>query len=297
MKHLFRMMLVLCMSAAYLLTGAEAYSQDKVFDWRDDDRDKRDIWREEYDHHPTIELHYGLPEFGLADFNRDFQEVGAAEIRVGHIGFREMDGPIVHSFGNYFKFSSFSRDLAGGEEYTGSNDVNVYLLRFALENKDGYGYSFGKSALIPYTSVGYNITRIDPSDYTSAYPANEADPLLTFGDKFRFGTSAESGLSLRLTDMIAVNAGYVRSVVFPRWLFWKYSVSSIIEMGGLGLIGEFVEAIAESTPVAGPIVNFVLKSGWSYTLYELRQDDMNWPFATAEPFTVYSFKAGISFVF
>ncbi|MBD3274107.1 MAG: hypothetical protein GF372_02285 [Candidatus Marinimicrobia bacterium] len=297
MNYLFRVTLAFAMSAVILLTGTHAFSQNKVFDWRDEERDKRDVWREEYDHHPTIELHYGLPAFGLADFNRDFQETGAAEIRVGHVGFRKMDGPIIHSFGNYFKFSSFSRDLAGGGENAASNDVNVYLLRFALENKDGYGYSFGKAALIPYTSVGYNITRIDPSDYTSAYPEDVADPLLTFGDKFRFGTSAESGLSLRLTDMIAVNAGYVRSLIFPRWMFWKYSVSSLIEMGGLGMIGEFVDAIAESSPVAGPIVNFVLKSGWSYTLYELRQDDMNWPFATAEPFSVDSFKAGVSFIF
>ena len=297
MKYLFRVTLVLFFIAVIVLTGADAFAQDKVFDWRDEEQDKRDVWREEYDHHPTIELHYGLPAFGLADFNRDFQDVGVADIRIGHIGYRDTDNSIIHSFGNYFQFSSFSRDLAGGNENTVSNDVNVYLLRFALQNKDGYGYSFGKSALIPYTSVGYNITRIDPSDYTSAYPANETDPLLTFGDKFRFGTSAESGLSLRLTDMIAVNAGYVRSVVFPRWLFWKYSVSSLIEMGGLGMIGEFVDVIAESSPVAGPIVNFLLKSGWSYTIYELRQEDMNWPFATAEPFTIDSFKAGVSFVF
>ncbi|MBD3274084.1 MAG: hypothetical protein GF372_02170 [Candidatus Marinimicrobia bacterium] len=53
----------------------------------------------------------------------------------------------------------------------------------------------------------------------------------------------------------------------------------------------------DTGPVAASVASFLLKSGWSYAFYELRAADMNWPFATAEPFSVDAFKAGVSFVF
>jgi len=40
-----------------------------------------------------------------------------------------------------------------------------------------------------------------------------------------------------------------------------------------------------------------LKTGAYYALYELRKSNMNWPYETAPPLTINSWKAGISFEF
>ena len=55
--------------------------------------------------------------------------------------------------------------------------------------------------------------------------------------------------------------------------------------------------IFESSPQAGPIVNFLLKNALAYGIYELRQSDMNWPFTTTPPLSFDTFRLGATFTF
>jgi hypothetical protein len=98
-------------------------------------------------------------------------------------------------------------------------------------------------------------------------------------------------------NTLAIDASYERSIVYPRHLFWKWGMGMIIEGAGQGLVNLFVEKILDSSPLAAPIVNFLLKNALSYGIYELRQDKMNWPFETVAPLAFDQFKIGISIVF
>jgi len=78
-------------------------------------------------------------------------------------------------------------------------------------------------------------------------------------------------------------------------LFWKWAGSAVIEEVANGLLDVFIKEIFRSSPAAGPIVNFLLKNGLSYGIYELRQEKMNWPFSSAPPLAFDSFRFGITF--
>jgi hypothetical protein len=94
-----------------------------------------------------------------------------------------------------------------------------------------------------------------------------------------------------------LDAGYERSIVFQRHLFWKWAGSAVMETAAQGLLDGFINKIFCSSPAAGPIVNFVLKNALAYGIYELRKDKMNWPFNSEAPFTYDQFKFGMTFVF
>jgi hypothetical protein len=63
------------------------------------------------------------------------------------------------------------------------------------------------------------------------------------------------------------------------------------------MLDSFVKEIVRSSPYSGPIVNFILKNGFAYAMYELRKEKMHWPFNSAEPLMYNSYKAGMTFTF
>ena len=80
-------------------------------------------------------------------------------------------------------------------------------------------------------------------------------------------------------------------------MFWYWAGSEIIEGIAQGLIDHFANKIVEKSPIAGPIVYFILKNGLSYGAFELKKKYMNWPIETAAPFFSESYKLGISLSF
>ena len=67
--------------------------------------------------------------------------------------------------------------------------------------------------------------------------------------------------------------------------------------GVQGGIQYFSEDIVKVSPVIGPILHFLLKSGVSAGYYMLLRDDMNWPFNYETPVMVGSFKVGANVKF
>ena len=63
------------------------------------------------------------------------------------------------------------------------------------------------------------------------------------------------------------------------------------------MIDHFSKEVLKASPIAGPIVNFLLKNALSYGSFELRKKYMNWPFETVSPLMFENFKIGLSFVF
>jgi hypothetical protein len=80
-------------------------------------------------------------------------------------------------------------------------------------------------------------------------------------------------------------------------MFWYSALSSIIEVASHSILDEFIDEVREFSPEITPIINFILKSGLSYGLYELRRDNMNWPIETEAPFVMENFKVGFGLNF
>lgn len=255
---------------------------------------------------PAISLQYGLAKVDRKDIQNKFVDPALFEIKLGYIKDRsawETDYIIKHSY-RYFYLSNESNKLAG-KENTGI-DIESDMWRFGFGRSSGYGYRIGESAaIIPYTSSTINwskfnfkyptIMTMDPPEPFA--PDTAPDIINLYEGSFRFGTSSEGGIRIKLMNSIMLDAGYERSIVFQRHLFWKWAGSAIIEAAAEGLLDTFINEIFESSPAAGPVVNFVLKNALAYGIYELRKDKMNWPFNSEPPITYDQFKFGMTFVF
>lgn len=198
-----------------------------------------------------------------------------------------------YDFGSVFFKYMGPNDLQN-EAGTG-NEYNLKTIQFGFFNANGYGYQSKTNRFGIYLYTGSGIHWSDVS-YTGGDRKSDA-PLNTYAGSLRFGQTWESGIRIPVLGPLAFMGAYETSIIFPRHLFWKWAVSGIIEGVAIGGLGEFSKWIMSKSPVAGPIVNWVLKTGAYYALYELRKTNMNWPYETAPPLTINSWKAGISLEF
>ena len=243
---------------------------------------------------PAVSLDYGLSKTNLKGINSSFAKSNLLELKIGHV----METPIEESeeilkyrFTNVF-LSYISTELSNK---TSSDGIKSNLWRFGAGWSKGYGYKLGNTSITLFNSGSFVWSRLDLKDF----PVNPADinKLDRFNKSFRFGTSTEDGIQIKPIPLISVEAGYERAVIFERHLFWKWVGSEVIYFAAQGALDAFIHEIKDSSPFAVPVVNFILKSGLSYGMYQLRQEKMNWPFNTAPPLAYDQFKFGITFVF
>lgn len=280
----------------------DKHVQEWDWEWDEDWMD----W--EFHGRPTIELNYGIPKLDIKSLNTEFGKTGLAEVKVGYSTLREYAEYISKYRFRYLFLDNFSKEF--GEKENNINKLGTEIWRFGIGWQEGYGYQIGKSAIIPYTSNTAVWTRLKPVDYYLIDPASstknlektglhqmDAKTLDLFNDAFRFGTSTEGGIKIQPVPLLTLNAGFERTVVFPRHLFWKHLGSMCIEWVGLGMADFFTREIMDESPGAGPIMNFILKNAVSFGMYQLRREKMNWPFNSAEPLTIDTFKFGVTFTF
>jgi hypothetical protein len=253
------------------------------------------MFENEFSGNPTITASYGLSKTSIKDFNESFQKPNLVELKLGYTHQRstgEEENILNYNF-KYFYVSNISVDLTN--KSTGTTDLGTDLWRFGFGRAAGYGYKLGSAAIIPYHSYSFEWSKLRMEDT----PINADDKNTTelYNQTFRFGNSTEGGIKFQLMPSLSLDAGYQRSVIFPRHIFWAWAGGVVIEVAGQSAIDSFVNEIMDSSPYAAPIVSFILKNALSYGLYELRQDKMNWPFNTAAPLAYDQFKFGVTFVF
>jgi hypothetical protein len=294
------------------LAGVSVYAQDDK-DSTKDSWEKRGHhwfkfdWKWKFHGHPFIELNYGQGNAKSDKLTSKLADVGLLEFKLGYSTQDSFEDNIIE-FNDKFVFGS---RLASGIKTAGA-DLGVMrssLLRFGLEKRSGYGYKFGDFTILPYISRGVAWSRLLMEDYPAQFyllvkppmsladAVTDTDILNRYHDNIRFGTVWEGGIRFDFLKSISLNAGYQASVVFPRHMFWKHAGSAIIEEAGLGLLDNFIDEITDSSPYVAPVVNFILKNGFSYAFYTLKKEKMNWPFETEAPLTYETFKFGITFSF
>lgn len=291
-----------------LLLSTPVFSQDdstktdKDWEWHWDEMDDWEDWVADYGFKklkPAISLQYGLANMNRTDIQSQFVDPALFELKLGYVKERDAwdtDYILKQSY-RYLYLSNESNKLAGKE--AAGTEIESDMWRFGFGWSSGFGYKIGESsAIIPYYSYTLNWSNIDfKNTDVLADTSKDVQILNLYDESFRFGTSSEGGVRVKLINNLMLDAGYERSIVFQRHLFWKWAGSALIEVAAQGLLDSFINEVFKSSPAAGPIVNFLLKNALAYGLYELRQDKMNWPFPSEPPIAYDQFKFGMTFVF
>ncbi len=285
-----------------VLSQDDSTKTEDEWDWHWGEMDDWEDWVADFGFkksRPAISFQYGLANMSRTDIQSQFVDPNLLELKLGYIKNRDAWGTdyiIRHNY-KFIYLSNESNKLAGKE--AAGTEIESDMWRYGSGWSSGYGYKLGKSsAIIPYYSYTLNWSNIN-FNYPDALTDTSQDvqTLNLYDESFRFGTSTEGGVRVKIIENLMLDAGYERSIVFQRHLFWKWAGSALIEVAAQGLLDSFINEVFESSPAAGPVVNFLLKNALAYGLYELRQDEMNWPFGGEPPIAYDQFKFGLTFVF
>lgn len=295
-------LLLIMLSFALLLSSQNLFAQteddedeakeDSIIEFDDDfDFDPEFL---KFSGKPTISLNYGFGKNSHIDFLETLSKPNLAEVRFGYTTERTLKQHenLMRYQHRFLSFTTSSNKLGKKADV---GDVELNMTRLSMGWDEGYGYVWGKTAIILYNSNGiaWNQTKVEQA------PTNlsDANLLAYHGDDFRIGTKSEGGIKFQIVPAFVIDASYERGAIYPRLLFWKAAGSSLIEHIGSEWVEDFVQEIFDSSPIAVPIVNFVLMNGYSYLVYDFRKEKMNFPFNTTPPFMYETFKVGMSFIF
>ncbi len=287
---------------------AQSFNNNYHNHWRDwDDWDK---WGFEFEYdRPFIEINYGLGKLQHNNFNTDFSKSGLMELKLGYLKESSFYYDNIDDRKESFAFGSKIGTALQSED-AAADEFQSTVWRFGIATRNTLGYYWDDVSLLPYHQDGFAWSRLESDDFN--YQSQSLEVLIglltpdelndykiveRYRDTFRFGTVAEGGIRIEFAETVSLNAGYEAAVIFPRHLFWKHAGSYLIEKAGQGALTYFIDEIMDSSPVAGPIVNFLLQNGYSYAFYLLKKEDMNWPFSTETPLTFETFKFGVTFTF
>jgi hypothetical protein len=258
---------------------------EEVGDWVD-------WWKKK----PGISLYYGLSNINRKDVEAPFADNNLIELKLGYTSKNttRFANYIERRRNKFFVITYNSTKLGGGSGT--SSDIETNNWRIGLGSSSGYGYKLGKDAAVtPFFASSMDWTNINFNNDSLSSTDDRVAQL--YDETFRFGSSIDMGIHIQATRLLTLEASYERAIVYERHLFWKWAGSGIIELATHGLLDVFIKEILKSTPAAGPVVFFILKSALGYGLYELRQEKMNWPFSSAPPMAFDNIKFGLTFVF
>lgn len=268
-----------------LLFSSTIMAQDDWFEWDD--------WEFSWKYKkPYISVSYGMSENSYFGLPGSLAKTGSIEAKLGYTheaqGFRR--AMFEKESGLFFGKNAYNIGRS-----TDGKEIQTSAWKFGFEGSSAIPYSAGSVKVIPFHSRGLEWTYMTVDTFNISDVTRETMDL--YNEAVRFGNRFEGGLKFRIAETVEIGAGYQRSIIYPRHMFWYWAGSSIIEEIGQGLIDEFVANIYKSSPAASPIVYFLLKNALSYGAFELRKEKMNWPFDTAPPFFADTYKVTLTFVF
>ncbi|MFH1051135.1 MAG: hypothetical protein V1779_09450 [bacterium] len=294
----FEIFAVICIIALMNINIYAQESDDK------EDTTEENVWNDDFSmkfsvSRPTLEITYGMGEPSIHKdlFKSGFEPTNSLEVK---LGFAKKESEIfeedIYDYSySFISFQNITSNWNKTKDET-SAKINTDAWQFGLGTQGGYGYKLGeKTDLSLYHSGAWVWTKIDFMD-TTAIPEDQKR-MDYFGDSFRFGNYFEGGINFQVYEPVAITLAYQQTVVFPRHMFWKWTLSGIVEGIGSGAISWFSGKVLKSSPTWGPIVYFVLKNVYSYGFNQLRKKNMNWPMNTEAPLMYDNYKIGLSFSF
>ena len=249
----------------------------------------------EGNYHPFLELNYGSSKPRFEGLNTDFGSLGMMELKLGYASTKILRKKLV-SLDQYYAFGSYFDESLALSSDSNSGEAGSQLTRFGMGNRLGYGYGGGLLGLEMYNQNSINWTLVEPVGYDTMAPDAQA-VFDRYGSSYRFGQLMEAGMRMRVFRSLSVSLAAEGAVIFPRTVYWPWMGSALIYSGAQGALQFFSEQIIEVSPIIGPMLHFVLKSGVSYVYYMALRDDMAWPFDYETPMTVESLKIGATITF
>jgi hypothetical protein len=294
MNRALPQILIILFSIFAFCTFAQDTTETKE-DWKwhwEEVGDWVDWWKKK----PSISLNYGFSMISRKDVEAPFADNNLLDLKLGYTSKNttRFANYIERRRYKYFVITYNSTKLGGGSGT--SSDIETNNWRLGFGSSSGYGYKLGRNAAVtPFFSSSMDWTNINFKN--DSLNSNDERIAQLYDETFRFGSSIDMGIFIQATRLLTLQASYERAIVYERHLFWKWAGSGIIELASHGLLDVFIKEILKSTPAAGPVVFFILKSALGYGLYELRQEKMNWPFDSAPPMAFDNIKFGVTFVF
>lgn len=165
------------------------------------------------------------------------------------------------------------------------------LWRFGVGWQNGYAYKFNKTKLylIHKASFDWNNLHLN-------YEHSNADIRKTSGE-LRFGTSFSSGVMLNVIEPFYFGVFYENSLINVRYTFLEHLATFGIENVLQRTPDIFEEELAMEFQNYYPLVYFLYKSAVSYTLYKLKEKNVNFPLKSSNPLVIESFKVDLRFIF
>lgn len=247
---------------------------------------------------PALSFSYGQTMNSLQTMQGELADPPLLEMKIGDLCEEvvEEGSPVIQYHFKYVGASHMSGQF-GGTASAGKIDLTSWRLNTSSQEGWGYQWSLGNSraGIILYHAQGMHLNYIDSQD--DIIDPTDRHRMNLFDEAFRFGTMTEAGIRLKPVGFLGIDFGYERAVTFPRFLVGKWIVSEAVEGIGLDLLDRFVQRVMDSSPGAAPVVGFLLKNGFSYGIYELRRNDMHFPFDTAAPLFSENFRIGLTFSF
>ena len=292
-KITFLVVLAIVFSNPLVAQEEDTTETDEQFDSRDyDDFSFPNYF--DFSTDPTIEVFYGAPKFTWKSLHSSLQNSPSAEIGIGYSNRRKYNAHIYKLNKKLFFVSGISQNLA---KVNSKTELTPEMWRFGVGLTYGYSYKIGSMFITPYSSNSFVWSNVTFKNNSVALSAEDSKYVMLYNETLRFGTATQAGIEFSILPLLSLNGGYERSIIFPRYLFWKHAGSMFVEFCGYGLTDRFVKAILRSSPYAAPIVDFFLKNAVSFAMYELRKEKMNWPFKSAAPLTFDTWKVGLTFKF
>ncbi|GEM_PF-1039371 len=289
----------------HFLDEKDIFDKDDLdFDWENDDFNFS-TQDEEYtsdEEKPFLLLEAGRSILSNSTFkdrypNMNFKDNSISILRLGYYKYTHYkENTLIQTSSNDLFVSYASDKIYDFDEL--SNDIQTQNWGFGLNLTEGYGNEFHKNFKIIFNHTnGMTWNRLALVDKNSISDTNFIQTFNRFNEKFKFGEQFQSKVEIVLFDIVNLNATYERRHIFPAYMFWYSALSGIIELASQSILDEFIDEVRKFSPDITPIINFILKSGLSYGIYELRRDNMNWPIQTESPFVMENFKVGFGLNF
>lgn len=218
----------------------------------------------------------------------------------GSIGYiheqTRFDRNSVFKYGHQYLFLSNQTNVDASLNFNALTGIESNVWRVGLGSRQGFGYRSGQFSLTPYHGNAAVWTNIG---YTNFATLSESEQRLLsdFNNAVRFGSSTEGGVRLEFVQPIALDVSFQRTVVMRRFVFWQWVGSYGLEAVSQSLLDGFIREIYKSSPAFAPIMNFALKNGLAYGIYQLRREKINAPFESEAPIHFDMFRIGFTLSF
>ncbi|MBM2815832.1 MAG: hypothetical protein HW421_2594 [Ignavibacteria bacterium] len=248
---------------------------------------------------PTLEFNYGFAKPSMKDFSNE-EKLSPAYIGDIRYGFTRIykeldlvDENLIYLASEFAFLNNYSSHLKPAS--IPNIGITQDNWRFGFGMNNGFGYKLKNSNFILYHSGAFVWSHID-FEGNAKLAGNQA-LLKMFDEKFRFGSIWEGGVKYQLTGPFYLKIGYEHSIVFPQFYWWKWFGSWTLENLSQRWLDFFETGFINHNPTTYPIYRFLIKNSLSLLLYELRREQMNWPFESEAPLNYDCFKMGITIIF